>query len=180
MTDSQAAPRTPPPAAPAATVKKRGGIWKWFACGCAVLLLVILAAAGVAGFLAYRGVLFAKKKGAETMGRLQEQGGVPMTRGRLDAAKMRDFFDASEDWPEVKRAMDSGDRDALDGHARRIGLDSGRELEQYMAVVILAGGMTFVPEGARRQMLTQSQGKDVADVVMAPENQEKVRRFLRE
>lgn len=177
MTEPNAAPQTPPTAAP---VKKKSGIWKWFACGCAVLLLLVLAVAGVAGFLAYKGILFAKKKGTETMGRLREEGGAPGVRGRLDAAKMRDFFDASGDWPDIRRAMDANDRQALDEHAARIGLASGRELEQYMAVVILAGGMTFVPEGARRQMLAQSVGQDVAEVVMAPENQEKVRRFLRE
>ncbi len=162
-----------PPAA-----KKKGGIWKWFACGCAALLLVILAAAGVVGFLAYKGVLFAKRKGTEAVRRLEERRSLPPVAGRLERGKMAAFFQASDRWPAIQEAVDSGNRGALEQESRRLGFEDGREVERYMAVVVLSGTMAFVPETARRQMLAQSVGPDAADVIMAPANQEKIRRFL--
>lgn len=158
--------------------KKKGGIWKWFACGCAALLLVILAAAGVAGFLAYKGILFAKRKGAEAVRRLEERRSLPPVAGRLERGKMAAFFQASGRWPAIQEAMDSGNRAALDQEARRLGFEDGQEVERYMAVVLLSGTMAFVPESARRQMLAQSVGPEAAEVVLAPANQEKIRRFL--
>lgn len=47
-----------------------------------------------------------------------------------------------------------------------------------MAVVILSGTLAFVPENTRRQTLDRSVGSEAAEVVVAPENQEKSRRFL--
>lgn len=167
-----------PPKAAGRPAQKKGGIWKWFACGCALLLVLAILAAGVVGFLAYKGVLFAKKKGAEAVRRLEEREGLPAVAGRLERGKMAALFQASSRWPAIQEAMDSGNRPALDAEARRLGFRDGREVERYMAVVILSGTMTFVPEETRRQMLAQSVGPEAAEVIMAPANQEKVRRFL--
>lgn len=158
--------------------KKKARIWKWFACGCAALLLVILAAAGVVGFLAYKGILFAKRKGTDAVRRLEERESLPPVAGRLERGKMAAFFQASDRWPAIQEAMDSGNRAALDQEALRLGFEDGREVERYMAVVVLSGTMAFVPESARRQMLAQSVGPGAAEVILAPPNQEKIRRFL--
>jgi hypothetical protein len=158
--------------------KKKGGLWKWFACGCALLLALVLLAAGIAGFLAYKGVLFAKKKGAEAVRRLEQREGLPPVAGRLEREKMAAFFRASDRWPAIQEAVDAGNRTALDEEARRLGFRDGQEVERYMAVVTLSGTMTFLPEKARREMLTQSVGPEVAEVILAPANQEKIRRFL--
>lgn len=178
MTDAnKGADRTPPPP------KRKGGLWKWLACGCVVLILLVILAVAAAVFIYYKGFEWMKGRAEQTSGVGYLQGDTPggqaISQGRFDPAKMQRVLDASEEWPQIKTDLDAGDMVSLNAMARRRGFDNAVEMNLYFSAALAIGSQVLSgsPERAR-EMYKDIYGTPAVDVVARPDNLEKVRRYL--
>jgi hypothetical protein len=162
--------------------KKGGGWLKWLACGCVVLILLGVLAVAVAVFVSYKGFGWMKRQSQQAgAGYLQGNtpGGQALSEGRFDPVKMQRILDASEEWPQIKTYLDSGDMASLNAMARRRGFDNAIEMNLYFSAAVGIGSQILSgSHESAREMFKDVYGEAAVDVVARPENLEKVRRYI--